>query len=127
MARFDSAIALAKRLIAKNGETATLRSFTAAATPDPAKPWEPGANSAVDQTVYGVFLDYEQKYIDGTVVMSGDQKMFMPSTTSAGGALTPEPDVDGLILRGTDEWKIIDAKPLNPNGQTIMFELQVRE
>jgi len=127
MARFDSAIALAQRLILKNGQAVTLRSFTAAAAPDPAKPWEPGANSAVDQTVDAVFLDYEQKFIDGALIQTGDQRVFIPSTTSAGAALSPDPEVEGLILRGAEEWKIMNVMPLNPNGQTIMFEIQVRE
>jgi hypothetical protein len=42
MARFDSAIALAKKLITKNGQTVTLRTFTPVEGTDPNKPWKPG-------------------------------------------------------------------------------------
>ena len=122
MARFDSAIALAKKLITKNGQTVTLRTFTPSAGSDPAKPWKPGGNVPTDQTPVAVFLDYEQKYVDGDSVRAGDQRVFMPAS-----GLTAPPDIDGLVLRGTEQWKIVTIKPLNPNGQAIMFELQVRQ
>ena len=77
MARFDSAIALAKKLIKKNGQAVTLRGFTAGAAPDPAKPWKPGGNVAADQTIEAVFLDYEQRYIDGQTIRMGDQRVFL--------------------------------------------------
>ena len=125
MARFDSAVALAKRLIEKNGQAITLRSFTAAAAPDPAKPWEPGANTPVDATVNAVFLEYGLNYIDGTVVQTGDQKVLVPSTDTAGAAISPK--LDGEVLRGAESWKIISLNPLNPNGQSIIYELQVRK
>lgn len=122
MARFDSAIALAKKLIKKNGQAVTLRGFTAGAAPDPTKPWKPGGNVAADQTIEAVFLDYEQRYIDGQTIRMGDQRVFMPAE-----GLTAPPEVEGLVLRGSEVWKVIAVKPLNPNGQAIMYELQVRQ
>ncbi len=122
MARFDSVIALAKRLISKNGQTVTLRSFNAETPLDPEKPWKPGNNTAVDQTIEAVFLGYEQRYIDGETIRAGDQRVFI----SAKG-LTVPPEIEGLVLRGSELWKIISIKPLNPNGQVILYELQVRQ
>lgn len=122
MARFDSAIALAKRLIKKNGQPVTLRGFTAGTPADPNKPWKPGVNVANDQTIDAVFLDYEQKYVDGTTIRTGDQRVLMPAD-----GLTEPPQTDGLILRGTEVWKIIKNEPLNPNGQTILHDMQVRQ
>ena len=124
MARFDSSIALAKRLITKNGQAVTLRGFSAAATPDPAKPWEPGANTPVDVTVDAVFLEYELKYIDGAVIQTGDQQVFIASTDTSGTLINPS--IADEILRGSEKWKVVNIKPLNPNGQSIMFEAQVR-
>lgn len=121
MARFDSAIALAKRLIKKNGQAVTLRTF-APGEADPAKPWKPGENAPIDQLVDAVFLDYEQKYIDGELIRSGDQRALLPAE-----GLTSPPTVDGLILRGAEVWKIVTVGPLNPNGQAIMYEAQVRQ
>jgi hypothetical protein len=122
MGRFDSAIAVAKKLISKNGQTVTLRGFSGTAGADPAKPWKPGVPAAQDQTIEAVFLDYEQRYIDGQTIRMGDQRVFMPAE-----GLTAPPEVEGLVLRGTEVWKVIAVKPLNPNGQAIMYELQVRQ
>jgi hypothetical protein len=122
MARFDSAIALAKKLIKKNGQAVTLRGFTAGAAPDPAKPWKPGGNVAADQTIVAVFLDYEQRYIDGQTIRTGDQRVFMPAE-----GLTAPPEVEDLVLRDLEVWKVVAVKPLNPNGQAILYELQVRQ
>lgn len=125
MAEYDSAVALAKRLIAKKGQDVTLRGFTAGAAPDPTKPWKPGANNPVNQTVKAVFLDYKQKYIDGEMIQSGDQKIYLSATDTSDGSIVPEEE--GLVVRDTEIWKIVKIKQLNPNGQSIMFELQVRQ
>lgn len=122
MARFDSAIALAKRLITKNGQAVTLRTFTQVEGTDPNKPWKPGGKVQQDLPAVAVFLDYEQKYVDGDTVRMGDQRVFVPAS-----GLTTAPEVDGVVLRGSEQWKIITIKPLNPNGQQIMYELQVRQ
>lgn len=122
MARFDNAIALAKRLIAKNGQTVTLRGYANAAPADPDKPWRPGPASPSDQPIEAVFLDYEQQYIDGELVRSGDQRVYMPAE-----GLTAAPEINGTVLRGAEVWKIVGLKPLNPNGQPIMYEAQVRQ
>ena len=122
MARFDSAIALAKKLIKKNGQLVTLRGFTVSPGMSPDQPWRPGEPVPVDQPIEAVFLDYEQKYIDGETIRMGDQRVFMPAE-----GLTSPPEQNGQVLRGAEVWKIITIKPLNPNGQAIMYELQVRQ
>lgn len=125
MARFDSAIALAKRLIALNGQDVTLRAFASAAAPDVTKPWRPGAVTAADKTVRAVFLDYDQEYVDGEMIRRGDQRALLASTDTSSAAITPS--VDGHVLRGAEVWRIVQVSPLAPNEQTVMFELQVRQ
>lgn len=122
MAEYDSAIAMALRLITKKGQTATLRNFTAVAPADANKPWKPGVSTPVNQTPKMVFLDYEQKFIDGAVIKMGDQRVFIPAS-----GLTAAPTVEGLILRGSEVWKIKAVKPLNPAGDPIMYEVQARQ
>lgn len=122
MGAYDNAVALARRLIDKKGGPLTLRSFMATAGADPEKPWRPGGNTAVDQTPRGVFLDYEEKYVDGTSILRGDQRVFL-----AADGLTAPPEEEGLVIRGTQTWKIIKVKELKPGEQSIMFELQVRK
>ncbi len=133
MARFDSAIALAKRLIDKNGQDADLRTFVAGPPPDPTKPWEPGANVPSDQTVRAVFLPLgkpgtrlvEEIYEDGTLVRIGDLSVLIASTDKDGNPVNM--DVGGIIYRSADPWKIQASSPLSPNGQLIMFSLQVSQ
>lgn len=125
MGEYDSAIALAQRLIAQKGTEVTLRTETPAAAPDPTMPWRGGANTPTDQTVDAVFLDYEQKYIDGTTIRTGDQRVFMPATDTSGAAIAPE--VDSLVIRGTEVWRVVRPRPLAPGSQMVMFELQVRQ
>lgn len=136
MGQLDWAVQLAKDLIKQFGAPVTLRNVVRTPAPDPLKPHRPGEAVAVDTTVDAVFLDYEQKYIGGytslgseaggTVIQMGDQRVYMPSTGTDG--VTPvKPVVDALILRGSEKWKIITVRPLNPNGQQIMYDVQVRQ
>lgn len=125
MGEYDSSVALAKRLIKKKGQPVTLKTFANTPPADPDPPWKSGDNVPTLQTVNAVFLDYEQKYIDGEFIRSGDQRVFAPSTDTAEVPISPT--LNGLILRGSQIWKIVGIKPLNPNGQSILFEIQVRQ
>lgn len=127
MGELDWAVKLAKDLLDKYGHEVTLRTLTRTAAPDPTKPHRPGIPTAADLTVDAVFLDYEHKYIDGTVIQQGDQQVYMPSTASD--RVTPiEPKEDAIILRGSEKpWKIVKVRPLNPNGQQIYYLAQVRQ
>lgn len=121
MANYDSIIRMAQRLITKKGQTVTLRSYVVT-PPDPATPWEAGSTADVDQTPSAVFLDYAQDYIDGTVIKRGDQRVFI-----AAADLTTPPTANGIILRGAETWKIQAIGPLNPAGDPIMYDIQVRQ
>lgn len=122
MARFDSQIETAARLTAKNGQPVTLRTFVNPALPDPDKPWIPAEPTATDQTVNAVFYKYNQKYIDGDRIRTGDQQVLI-----AAKGLNVLPAQDSLVLRGSETWKVVNAQPTAPNGQHILFELQVRQ
>lgn len=122
MGRFDPQIETAARLVAKNGQAVTLRTFANPALPDPAKPWIPAEPTTTDQTVNAVFYKYNQKYIDGDRIRTGDQQVVL-----AAKRLSAFPAQDSLILRGSETWKVVNATPTAPNGQYILFELQVRQ
>lgn len=122
MGEYDSAVALARRLLKKKGRQVTLRGFNHGAPADPSKPWKPAANTPVDSPVFAVFLDYEQKYIDGTTIRTGDQRVFMSTE-----GVTLEPQQDGLIVTSNGNWTIVKSSPLAPGEQVILYELQVRQ
>lgn len=126
MGRFDSQQATAKRLIDLNGEDAVLRVFTETIT-DPLKPWLPGDSTQQDVPVRAVFLNYSapdagKTYTDGTEIHRDDKKVLI-----AASGLATEPNMKGLIVRqdGT-VFRVIKIKLLDPNGQKILFEVQVR-
>lgn len=131
MAEFDSAIALAKRLITKKGEAVTLRRFLEP-TANPTKPWKPteAAPASEDQTgVRMVFLDFDSigreplQFEDGTQVKAGDKRLFVAAL-----GLTFLPELDHTVVRGDgSKWTVKTRKSLNPNGRNIMFELWVTQ
>lgn len=88
-----------------------------------AQGWKPGTTAAptIIETD-GVFLNYEQKFVDGTVIKQGDQKVLF----SAVGVEFP-PEVSGYIIRKTEKWNIKSIRPLNPGGTVIIYSAQVRQ
>lgn len=123
MARFDSQIKLAKRLIARNGETSTLRRQTPGTPADPAKPWKPGAPSFADFKVSAVWLSFEVERVDGDLVQSGDQQVFIAASDLA---VAPDPTTDHLVRANGEKWTIVRSDQLVPNGQEILHVLQAR-
>ena len=125
MGRFDSAQALAKRLIDLNGEAVVLTVFTTT-TPDPNKPWLPGDSVPQDVPAKAVLLNYKesQMYMEGSDVHRGDKKILIAAV-----GLEADPNLQGTILRadGTTRLRIVSIKLLDPNGQKILFEVQGRQ
>lgn len=121
MARFDSAIALVKRLIEKNGETATIRRPVDGSPPDASKPWEPGAATASDQTPSMVFLDQKAARDVGVLIKDREQAAFVPASDL--GSFVPDASTDIVIRASGEKWSIVRVDTLSPNGQLIMHTL----
>jgi len=124
MARFDKAIALARRLINKNGELVWLRKLTPGAAPDPEKPWRQGDAAEDAQQVRAAFLPLDPskpptRYADGTTSKAGDIQVFL----AADGLAWP-PDVGHTFERWDGSvWVVKHSEPLDPNGQAIFFTM----
>lgn len=71
-------------------------------------------------SLIAVVFDYEQKFIDGTLIRAGDKNAFLPAI---GVDLPLQGDV--LNWQGT-EYKVIACTPLAPAGVDLLYELQVR-
>lgn len=124
MARFDNAIALAQRLIERNGETATVRRPVDGDPPDSDKPWEPGTSTNDDHDAPMVFLDHESARALGTVLAPGQQAVLV-----AGGDLgtfVPDPTKDKVVRANGERWTIEKVSTLSPNGQLILHVLTVK-
>lgn len=132
MARFDSAIKLATRLIKKNGQECVLRRFDDGATADGDKPWRRDQPNSSDVTIEAVFLNFGdlgragERYMPDTEILTGDKLVLI-----SGAALPDAPDLRDRIYRdggGEDDdgWGIVKVQTLDPNGQQVLHQLQVR-
>lgn len=126
MGRFDSSIALARRLISVNGEDATITNQRVGDVAG--KPWLNGPATKTTITCKAVFLNYTtqdagKRYSDDTEVHLDDKKVLV-----AAQGLTAVPDLPATITRadGT-EYRVLKIKLLDPNGQRILYEFQVRK
>lgn len=129
MARYDSARQLAERLIAKDGEVAELKVLTAVAG---ANAWDTGVPTEQVQAVRMVFLNFPsignsgnsgERYFENSLIQGGDKKVLL-----AAKGLDFPPDLNALVTRADGSiWKIVQFKNLDPNGQQIIYTLQVRQ
>lgn len=71
-------------------------------------------------SVTAAVFDYDQRYIDGTLIRSGDKRCLV----SAIGAGTPMQG--GTFQWGGKNYAIISVRPLAPALVAVMWELQVR-
>ena len=124
MAEYDSAIALAIRLINKKGRTLTLRRFNN--TPeDSSKPWRNSVTnfeSIDDKDVKGVVVDYSLKDIDGKNIKQGDKSCVIAA------------EDQNLVIENYNQvvdkniyWHIVYATIVEPGNQRIVYKLQLRK
>ena len=120
MARFSSAIALAYKLIKKNGQAVTLRKVGITAPANPSKPWIPGINTNIDYPCTAVFFNEKESFKDSETLRQSTQIAYLAST-----GLSTTPDIDDLIVQAGQSWKIQDIETLAPNGEQILFKLSL--
>lgn len=87
---------------------------------DPAtNKWTPGTGPQTFSTV-GLKIGYQQRDIDGTRIMQGDQQVYVPAL----GFVRP---VTGEVLNvGDQPYTIINVDVLAPGDTDILYTLQVR-
>lgn len=124
MARFDPAIALALKLILKNGELAVLRRRVDDDPPDAAKPWTPGEPTLTEYDIVAVFLDPRNARLPESVLKDGTQVVYVPAS---GMTVDPDPGTDVIVRAGGDVWTIVGVNTLCPNGQKILHQISVKE
>lgn len=116
--KYGPVVTTARRLIKKFGSKISIVVTNSTAS---TQGWKPGTPAPVTIQVDGVFVNYEQKFIDGTVIQQGDQKVII----SVAEPLAP--NLAGHIVRGLEKWNIKSIKPLNPGGTIIIYVAQVRQ
>lgn len=118
MAEYDSAIALAKKLIDKKGRQINVRRTTLVDGPNPL---DPPTQTNTDYPVRAVFLDYEQSLINETLIKVGDQRCLIPAIDVPISISTAD-----LIIDGSSVYSIKNDGILKPGDQVIIYDLQVR-
>jgi hypothetical protein len=110
----------ADELIAEFGAIGTLARTTPGGY-DPAN-GKTTVPTTVTQDVKAVVEDYPQKFIDGTLVKTGDKHVFV----SAVGITEP---AQGDKFTWADvAYQVINVMPINPSGAApVLYELQVRK
>jgi len=114
---------VASRLIASNGRSVTLVKFSRTAA-DTAKPWEgPAATASTETAVTAVFVDpstfgYTASDAADSLIRSGDKIALVAATSGI--------EKYDEIHDGTDVWKIVRVKTLEPGTVRIVHELQLR-
>jgi hypothetical protein len=112
---YAATAATATRLLQRFGASATLKRQTTGAY-DPATGTTPVTVAEIATTA-AVFA-YDQKYIDGTLVLQGDQRAYMTP-----GVMPKQGDV--LAWQGRD-WQVVAVKPIAPAGTPVVYEAQLR-
>lgn len=128
MAEYDSARALAERLIDKKGRPLTLRKVTDTVdTPDAdPRPWVPAASQVaeVSLTVRGVVLDAKRTFFDGSLIKIVDKLAYIAvKDTGAADITINKKDV---ITDGAREYRIEELELLAPGSQDVLYILGLR-
>lgn len=122
MTRFSNAIALASRLVQKNGQDMTFVRFTDPTPADPTMPWRVDDPTETTTAFKGVMLDYPPDFVESWSLQRGDKIILI-----AGGDLAVTPTDKDHIRLGDAEYSIEHLKTIAPNGELILHTLQVRK
>ena len=120
MAEFDSAIALAKRLIERKGRLMTFQRRTTTAS-DQNAPWDVEEEPTPEHEAKAVVFPVEQKYVDGSTIRTTDKQMYV-----AAASLGVELTLSFTVKDRGQNLEIVGIEPLEPGEQRIMYTVFVR-
>ncbi|WP_457661685.1 hypothetical protein [Sinorhizobium medicae] len=108
--------ATAQRLIAKYGQSATVKRIT---PPDPVYGGDPVVTSYPATLVP---MAYEARYVDGTVIQTGDMQIYISAI-----GLPIEPTVGDVVTANGADYAIVAGDPNKYDGITpVVFIVQGR-
>lgn len=102
--------------LAEAGFTVTHRRVTNAAG---VNQWTPGVSTTVNTNVSAVVDSYSTFEIDGTLIKAEDKKLLVPASV---GVVAGD-----FFVVGTSVYRVVNNKPLEPGGVTLMQEVQLRK
>lgn len=119
MGKYDAQKLTASRLLAKFGAAITISNAN-----DQSGGFDPETGEQITSTpsddiaCNGVMLGYKLNEIDGTTVLHGDAKIICDAPT--------KPNIDSVIDISGDIWRIVSVSVVQPDGDAIIYTLQVR-
>lgn len=115
---YASMMLSADELIAEFGSSASISRTTAGGYNPETGTSSP--ESTVTQNVKAVVIDYENSFVDGSLILRGDKQVFI----SANGVT--QPAAGDKFMWQTKEYSVIAVTPLAPAGVNVLFEVQCR-
>jgi hypothetical protein len=112
---YAATAATATSLLLSFGAPCTLKREVAGAY-DPAT-----GNAAVTETTFttqAAVFAYDQKYINNTLILLGDQLAYMPPATA--------PKQGDLMTWQGKDYTVVAVKPVSPAGVPVLYEAQIR-
>lgn len=127
MTEYSSAINLAARLIIKKGREVVFshRETTPAAQKNPDRPQDKEAPLEGCKTLRMVFLDYEQKFVNGTDIIAGDKQVYM-FAKGVNWRPTKKDKIYETPKNGGEMWNIMGVETVRPGEEDVLYILQVR-
>jgi hypothetical protein len=126
MAEYDSAIALAQRLINLKGREVDIRRVVDADAPDITKPWAVGEHDDDDdtvQTIKACFFQVPLNQTDGREIVAGDQFMLLAAVDT-----DFDPEQGDLVSDGSKLLSIVRPPfAVAPGEQVVIWKAVVRE
>jgi hypothetical protein len=107
--------ATALRLLQRFGASATLKRQSAGSY-DPSTGSDTVTETSLTTTA-AVFA-YDQSYIDGTLILQGDQLAYLSNEQ--------EPQQGDLLAWQGADYRVVAVKPLSPAGTVVLYEAQLR-
>lgn len=128
MAEYDSAIALAKRLIEKKGRAGVrLLSSGKGAPSNPVRPWRPDAGSSADavlaQGLRVAFFDAIRARNGALIVAESTAAAYLAMASLPAGVVP----ADGMLLEtGSRRYFVLKVEELAPGDQVVMYILHLK-
>lgn len=114
---YSEAASVASELLADFGALVTLTRITPGVyDPDTGTVTNTGATHIAN----GIKLDYEQRAIDGTNILQGDQRVYLDPLMAA------TPQAGDTLTVGAEVFTVVRSRPLSPAGVCVLHDIQVR-
>jgi hypothetical protein len=121
---YTDIIDVADELLAEYGAVCSLGVVTVGAY-DPATGAATSTSTATSITA--ALFGFPQRFIDGAMILTGDQRALISPLTTAGAALTAPKAGDTLTDSLGAVFRVIDCKTIAPAGTPVLCIAQVRK